>query len=110
MSLWDYLTGLFRRDAVHLVAPKIGMTGPPAVAGRHYFRLRLAEMFLRHSRDWFKTQYPAVSSVVRCQFGNTPQLELPNIVDSAKVFRPSAGNAVIVRNLPLTPALPFRGG
>jgi hypothetical protein len=110
MSLWTFLSGLFRRDATHLVSRKIGMTGDPAVAGRHYFRIKLSEMFLRRSRDWFKDQYPAVSSLVRCQFGNSPQLELPNIVDSTKVFKPAAGNAIVVKDVLLTPTLPFRGG
>jgi hypothetical protein len=110
MALWEQLTGLFRRDANHLAAHKLGMDGPPAVAGRHYFRVRLAEMFLRRSRDWFQDRYPAVSSLVRCQFGTAPRFELPNIVDSTEVFKPAGPTAMVIRNLVLAPTLPFRGG
>jgi hypothetical protein len=110
MGLWEHLTGIFRRDAGHLAAHKIGPDGPSAVAGRHYFRVRLAEMFLSRGRDWFQDRYPAVSSLVRCQFGTAARFELPNIVNSTEVFKPAGSSALLLRNLVLAPTLPFRGG
>jgi hypothetical protein len=110
MALLDSLTELFRRDATRVVPHKIGMDGPAAVAGRHYVQIWLAAMHLTRDRDWFQTQFPAVSSVVSAQFGTTPQFEFPNVIDSAELFKPRGNAPLIVRNVILTPIMPFRGG
>jgi hypothetical protein len=42
----------------------------PIQAGKHYFRLRLAELFLTKQVQAGKNWYPAVHSLVQLNFGN----------------------------------------
>jgi len=83
----------------------------PLEANKTYFRLRLAEMFLKKDVKMGSSWYPAVHSLVRFDFGNQPQFEVPNIVDPViQGMKPRGAGDVIVRGLALTPPMPFRGG
>src|SRR3712207_4007225 len=68
MSLWTTLNGWFRQDRQQLLVEQLAAEGPTAQAGVHYFRVKLAEMFLRQRVDWCQTLYPAVHSLVSCKF------------------------------------------
>lgn len=80
-------------------------------AGRHYVRLRLARMYLQYQRTWFQNWIPAVQSHVRFDAGNTT-VEIPNVADAKRARLQTDGDAspLIIRNVPLTPAVPFQGG
>ena len=118
MSLWDALTGWIDNDSQQMISkvidPKTNIDPPVndvgIVAGQHYIRLRLADMFLTKQVAWFKSWYPAVHSVVRFDFGNR-SLEVPNIADSTRVGMQQGGQGdVVARNFVLTPTIPFNGG
>ncbi len=119
MGLWDTVEGWFKKEQKHFIHERIegsrvnGVTLPvePAKAGLHYFRLRLAQMFLNHKVAWFQSLYPAVHSLVRLSFGNQ-QVEIPNVADSTRLgIRPAGGQGdIVIGGLPLTPTLPFNGG
>jgi hypothetical protein len=89
--------------------------GAPIEAGKGYFRLWLAQMFLEHDRVLFQTQGPVVHSVVRFQFGNTkdanPTVEIPHIAGplKLKIDKDSLKN-VVQRNYNITPLMPYHGG
>jgi hypothetical protein len=87
------------------------LTSRPIVAGRDYFRLRLAEMFLAKQVQGARSWYPAVHSVVRCSFGDQ-LVEIPNIADATRVgaLQQSAQGDVVARNFVLVPTMPFAGG
>jgi len=118
MSLWEALTGWVDKDSQQLISkvidPKTHVDRPfddvGMVAGQHYIRLRLSDMFLTKQVAWFKSWYPAVHSLVRFEFGNR-SLEVPNIADSTRVGMQQGGQGdVVARNFVLTPTIPFNGG
>jgi hypothetical protein len=81
-----------------------------AVAGQHYFRVFMAEMFLHRKSQWLTRYYPAVYSLVRCNFGNKTQ-EFPNVADTSRVgLQKRTEGDIVGRNFELTPLLPFNGG
>lgn len=118
MPLWDYIKDFFSSPTIAQIATPIPYSrstktdpGRTLTAGRSYFRLRLADMALAQSKWALKEWYPAVQTVVRARFGDSPQIELPGIVDSSRLFQNQGGHAsVIVRNALLAPTLPFSGG
>lgn len=119
MPLLDFLNNFVDKDRQKLIAVPIDPThvdrridNAAIAAGRHYVRLRLAEMFLKKDVQWFKSIYPAVHSLVRFDFGNQP-IEIPNIADSTRVGMQESkqgGGDMIARNFMLTPTVPFNGG
>ena len=116
--LWDILTGWIDRDSDKFVYKRIDsnhvdrqLNESPLEAGRHYVRLRLSEMFLKKAVSGATAWYPAVHSLVRFDFGNQKQVEIPNIADSTRVGLQQTNHGdVIARNFALTPAMPFSGG
>src|ERR1700743_2203004 len=82
----------------------------PLQPNRHYVRVRLARMFLRYQSTWFQSWFPAVQSFIRFQFGDQ-NVEIPNVADAKRVnLEPTNGGDLIVKNVPLTPIVPFNGG
>src|SRR5581483_11452675 len=80
MDFLQFLKNRWQSEAVHYTyfwIPRANITMPtgeqlPAdkiQKGRHYFRLWLAEMFLKNDRDWASSWYPAVLSAVVLKFG-----------------------------------------
>ena len=73
MNLFEWLQSRWSNEAVHYTylwirdanvqlaggAPFVPVT---VQAGQHYYRLWLAEMFLKNDRDWGSSWYPAVMS------------------------------------------------
>jgi hypothetical protein len=121
MALWDVLTELVRRDAQHLARIAIpfenGVPGPvetaPLKAGEGYFRLWVAEMYLRSDQQWFRSFYPVVQSLTTFQFGAGAQrLEIPHLAGPGhlKSIDPANLDRVVQIDHPLTSLVPFAGG
>ncbi len=117
MSLWTWLKERVRTETKQYVHQRIddkhvdhapGTTA--ATADQHYFRLTLAQMFLRHERLWGQELYPAVHSIVRCSFAGQT-VEVPNVADASRLVAEQSGTGdVIARNFTLLPLDPFKGG
>ncbi|SDE11368.1 hypothetical protein [Sporomusa acidovorans] len=79
MSILDWFNNLIKTEARHSVFTP----GPADIEtiefkeGQHYFRLRLADMFLKDDRKLFRSYVPVVSSSVQLQFGSNAAQELP---------------------------------
>lgn len=116
MSWLDTIKGWFDKDSTKLIVKRLDSThvdrqlsDAHTEVGKHYFRLRLTEMFLRKEVQAGSTWYPAVHSHVRCQFGNQV-VDIPNVADATRVgMQQNAQGHVIARNFMLTPTLPFNG-
>jgi hypothetical protein len=119
MALWDTVMEWWRKDATKYhyaeIAPDHvhGMQYDPAPvhAGRDYFRLWLAEMFLRRDRDWFRSWHPAVHSVIHFSFGGT-RMEIPHIAGEPQLhgLGQSKLDQAVLLNYPMTGLMPFNGG
>ena len=117
MSLLDVLTQRIDKDREWLTYTRIepSRVDPPRPpesmkAGVHYFRLRLASMFLKKETAWFSSWYPAVHSIVRFNFGDKT-IEVPNIADATRLgMKQTQRGDVIAHNFLLTPTIPFNGG
>jgi hypothetical protein len=113
----DTVKEFFTKDRDKLVNTSINashvdqvLNPQPLEAGRHYFRLRLAEMYLKKQVAGMKEWYPAVQSLVNFQFGEE-KVEIPFVADSSKIGdKVSKAGDVTVRRVPLTPLMPFSGG
>lgn len=113
MSLIDWFISLLVRESKHYVFASVA----PDVEkiefkeGQHYFRLRLAEMFLKDDRNLFRSYVPVVSSNVELQFGSNAAQQLPCVAGplSLSMNEGSLGKGVEL-NYPLTNLVPYRGG
>ncbi len=120
MALFDSITQLFQRDAVHLervVLPPDHVsrapTGTEAIAaGEGYFRLWLEQMFLKDDREWFRTLYPMVQSFTTFSFGTLPNVEVAQVAGPGRLQDVDAAhlNRMIQLHSALTPLVPFNGG
>lgn len=114
MSLWDMFKSQFDKDNQQFTSFPIesGRTrdkpAPVTIqAGKTYFRLRLASVFLHKRVQGGKSWYPAVHSLVRFDFAGQ-KVDVPNIVDPTIGSQKSG--ETILRDVSLTPAMPFSGG
>jgi hypothetical protein len=85
---------------------------PTAVkAGEQYFQIWLTEMFLKNSREWGSSWYPAVMASVQLKFGNKAQ-EITHLAGESalKDFKMSDINKGVAVNHAITTVLPFNGG
>lgn len=122
MAVFKFISDWFSREASHYVYTMIpaDRTDVPIQAtevesGKHYFRLWLAEMFLRHDQKLFRTWSPVVHSVVRLQFGidnKISSVEIPHVAGQFQIEGMKEGNLdrVVQLNHALTALLPFNGG
>ena len=86
----------------------IGSTA--AAAESHYFRFKVAQMFLKNKATVLQTWYPAVHSVIQCSFG-TNTIELPNVADTTRLLAQTTKSGdIVAKNFLLAPLLPFKGG
>jgi hypothetical protein len=118
MQLWKAFAGPWQKDNTPLIYHPIDAAtrsdrpadGIRLEAGRHYFRLRIADMFLQRKVQWLSRVYPALHSRVRFEFGSRT-VEIPSVSDASRVGmqRTDRGD-VIARNFVLTPPMPFNGG
>jgi len=107
----NWFPNCFQKDAAHRLAPFIPDGGGPVVAGEHYVRLWLDEMFLANERDWFKSWHPAVHSAITFEFGEQTQVITRIAGASAlKDVDDRHLDRVITLTTKLTDLLPFRGG
>lgn len=113
MSLIDWFTNLFVKESEHYVFAPVASDVEKIEfkEGQHYFRLRLAEMFLKDDRKLFRTYVPVVSSVVELQFGSNAAQQLPSVAGplSLNLNESSLGKGVEI-NYALTNLVPYRGG
>ncbi len=119
MSLWNTLSSWFVHDTqpnLYLPIPYSHIKHPrfqplALKAEEHYLRLYLSEMALKQDRKWFATWYPAVHSLVTCQFGDHIA-EFPYIAGNLTLpeITPTNLDKVIQFNHPLTNLMPFHGG
>lgn len=113
MGLFDWFSNLFMQEAKHYVYAPVASDAEKIVfeEGQHYFRLRLAEMFLKDDRKLFRKMVPVVSSLVSLEFGSNPAQQLPNVAGpmTLKMNETSLGRGVQL-NYALTNLVPYRGG
>ncbi len=113
MGLIDWFTNLFVKEARHYVFTPVASDVEKIVfqEGQHYFRLRLAEMFLKDDRKLFRKVVPVVSSVVSLQFGTNAAQQLPSVAGplALNLNESSLGHGVEL-NYSLTNLVPYRGG
>ncbi|HWR09356.1 hypothetical protein [Sporomusa sp.] len=113
MSLLDWFANLFAKEARHYVFTPVTSDVEKLVfqEGQHYFRLRLAEMFLKDDRKLFRKYVPVVSSVVSLQFGSNAAQQLPSVAGplALNLNESSLGQGVEL-NYSLTNLVPYRGG
>lgn len=117
MSLWDQLKGLFNQAQAQMIHHPLPdersdrpSDGAVAQAELHYFRFKIAQMFLKDKVKMLQTWYPAANSLVQCSFGGN-NIELPNIADTSRMLAKQTGKGdIIAKNFLLTPLIPFKGG
>jgi hypothetical protein len=119
MDLWGTITGLVNRDSrkyIYVQIPPDHVKGAQSdgaalEAGKHYFRLWLTEMYLKKERDWFKSWYPVVHSLIRFQFG-TQVVEIPHIAGPLHLDGVTDANLdrAVQLNHNLTTLMPYNGG
>ena len=116
MALFDALSGFFAKDAQQLVELAIDPArtdrggGGDVLAEQHYFRVKLAQMFLRKQSQFFVAKYPVAYSSVTATFDGEPR-EIANVADASRLtLQQNAQGDYVAKNFMLTPLLPFRGG
>ena len=116
MSLWDTLTGWVSEDQIQRANVKIptdhidrAFTPKPIVANQDYFRITVAQLFLQKKSQFFQSVYPAVHSLVECNFAST-SVALPNVADPAELLKQDKNGDWIAKNFTLLPLMPFKGG
>ncbi|MEM9493781.1 MAG: hypothetical protein AAGC55_31835, partial [Myxococcota bacterium] len=117
--MWNWIKELFQRNAQnYLYTPippeRTDIAGDAAAIapGERYIRIWLVQMALKRDRSWFSTWHPAVHCVVRLQFGDQPQVEIPYVAGPLNIPDLSDNNLdrVVHLNHQLTPLLPYAGG
>jgi hypothetical protein len=118
MGLFDWLgqrIGGEARQRARVVIPDArNQTGRDrgvrAEAEQHYVRLWISELFLKYDNEWFTSRYPLAYSVIGLDYGGQ-KTEIANISGKNRfdIKQPDLGKSIL-RDYPLTPLLPFRGG
>jgi hypothetical protein len=116
MSLWEKLTGCLdvdqhERANVELLPDRVDPPYAPVSiqADRDYFRVSLAQMFLKSKSRLLQDYHPAVYSLVQCSFAEQ-SVEIPNVADASKLLKQDGKGDWIARNFTLLPLMPFKGG
>ena len=118
MSLLDWLKDQFSTDAIQRTRIPISVqndltskSGVIAKADQHYVRLWFSELFLQRNTEWFTTRFPLGYSLVSLKFGDEPKVEFANVAGKNKFDIGQVNqDRSVMRNFPMTPLLPFRGG
>jgi hypothetical protein len=116
MALWDALAGIFKTNREQFIEhefdpQRTDRPGAPVrvEADKHYFRVTLAQMFLRNQSQFLTTYYPATYSVVTAQFGGKP-IDIANVADESRLTAKQDGHGdVVAKNFILSPLVPFKG-
>jgi hypothetical protein len=111
--LWEGVKGWVNNNADHYVYAHIPkertdreFDDSPLKAEASYFRLWLAEMFMRDSRKWFVDWWPAVHSSVQLKFGDQDKVNLSHVAQAPD----GALAKSVLLGFPVTELVPFRGG
>jgi hypothetical protein len=118
MSFWNRVSEVFGGNVKeHLAFPlaphrvDVEEKADPIAEGQAYCRLWLVEMRLAAGKEFFKTRYPVVHSVIRFTHGNAavtiPYLAGPGFL---KELTKDNLDRIIQYNHPLTPLFPFNRG
>jgi hypothetical protein len=116
MSLWDVLSKVRGTTKEHLIEHRFDAAhtdrGGAAVkveSDRHYFRVTLAQMFLRQQSQFLTTYYPAAYSVVSVLFGGAT-VDISNVADESRLTaKQDKTGDVVAKNFVLSPLVPFKG-
>ena len=118
MSLLDWLKDQFSSDAIQRTRIPISVqnaltskSGVIAKADKQYVRLWFSELFLQRNTERFTTRFPLGYSLVSLKFGDEPKVEFANVAGKNKFDIGQVNqDRSVMRNFPMTPLLPFRGG
>jgi hypothetical protein len=118
MSLFDWFKDQLSHDAIQCTRLPIAKdndltrrSGTAAQADRHYVRLYFSELFLQKGRQWFTSRFPLGYSLISHKYGDQPKVEFANVAGKNKFdIQQASQDRSILRNYPMTPLLPFRGG
>jgi hypothetical protein len=121
MTILDQFRGRWQLPASHYTYRWInpdnveinGKKPVPAqiISGEKYFRIWLAEMFLKNDRAWGTAWYPAVLCSIKLKFGNKTQ-EITHVAGESalKNLDLKRVNINVSMNHEITTLLPFNGG
>jgi hypothetical protein len=106
MNLWERIRGFADSNAQRLTRYFLEDGRGDVRPHEDYLRIWLADMFLAKDREWFRSNFPAVTAAVRLSYAGRPEQEFTRLVQPpAEVRGPGAFS-----NFALTPLLPYRGG
>ena len=116
MGIVDSLKRLWSKDSVHYTVAVLpdanvlpAFPSADIEAERHYFRIWLAEMFLKDDRRLFREYVPVVHSAVTLTYGTLTK-ELPYVAGPHNLNLASELGEGVQLDHRLTNLLPFRGG
>jgi hypothetical protein len=118
MSIWTWFTNRWQQEAKHYTYVRIpadhvdgrNLLPDELKAGEHYFKLTLAEMFLKDDRAWFSAWHPATYSLIRFTFGDSEETVSHLAGPSSIKDVDQHANASISMNYTVVPIVPFNGG
>jgi len=117
MQLWDRIKNLWTEKSptwtyLEIPSGRVDHPLPGSIngPGKGYVRLRLREMYLKHSRVGFRRMHPLLHSSVRMQYGGK-QVELPKVAGPGQLEVLRVGNLenMLPLNYNLLPTTPYRG-
>jgi hypothetical protein len=82
MTLFETVRSWVTDEAEHYTYahfPEMNAEVDPLIPYGSYFRLTLAQIFLRNDREWFTDIYPAAHTSVRLQHANNDAVELTHV-------------------------------
>jgi hypothetical protein len=118
MNVWTWLKNRWKQEAQHFTYLPIeadhvegrNLFPDEIKSGEHYFKLTLAEMFLKNDRAWFSGWHPAAYSLIKFKFGDTEET-VSNVAGPSSIKDlDQHANASISMNHTLVPVVPFNGG
>ena len=118
MSIWTWFKNRWQKEAQHFTYLPIEVNHvegrnlfPDEIkSGEHYFKLTLADMFLKDDRAWFSAWHPAVYSLIKFRFGDTEESVSHVAGPSTIKDVDQHPNASISMNHTLVSVVPFNGG
>src|SRR5262245_55214215 len=114
-ALWERFKHNPSRPFVRVAIPP-SRTDKPDVGefqpGRHYFVVRVNEMFLAYDREWLRTYLPMVTVVSEFQYSrekqSVPFVVGPSILEKYGMALPNTG--LVISNTRVAGIHPFQGG
>jgi hypothetical protein len=118
MSILTWFKERWKTEAVHSSYEFIDFARSdhtfPSTAlksGEQYFRITMAEMFLKNDKEWFTKRAPAVYTVISLRFGDKEEvLSHVSGPSGLKDLKAESLNRGVTINYPLMVLTPFNGG